>query len=166
MGKRRRGGTDGDANNHNSSPGVSVPSSHAAMAPGALLQDVDMADVGGVKPRDTTMAMATPVAAEDAIQNGGTPSAVPAGMQIYWNLSSLKMVVRESAAAALVQELTGAQDNFVANGGQRGAAEVWCTVDPVLSHSIPVHVKSLSQILRNTLINTAHLCKSDVSFSL
>jgi hypothetical protein len=132
MGKRRRGGIiDGDDNNHNSSPGVSVPSSHAAMAPGALLQDVDMADVGGVK----ATARTTPVAAaEDAIQNGKTPSAVPAGMQIYWNLSSLDMAVRESAAAALVQELKGAQDNFVANGGQGGAAEVWCTLDPIPSH--------------------------------
>ena len=140
MGKRRRGGIDGDANNnHNSSTGVSVPSSHAAMAPGALLQDVDMADVGGVKPRDTATARTTtPVAAaQDAIQNGKTPSAVPAGMQIYWNLSSLDMAVRESAAAALVQELKGAQDNFVANGGQGGAAEVWCTVDPIPSYPYP-----------------------------
>lgn len=125
--------------NHNSSTGVSVPSSHVAMAPGALLQDVDMADVGGVKPWDTTTAMATPVAAEDAIQNGKTPSAVPAGMQIYWNLSSLNMAVRESAAAALVQELKSAQDNFVANGGQGGAAEVWCTVDPIPSLSVLSH---------------------------
>lgn len=136
MGKRRRGGIDGDDSNHNSSPGVSVPSSHTAMAPGALLQDADMADVGGVNPRDTAMAAPVAAAAGGSTQNGLTPSAVPAGMQIYWNLSSLDMAVRESAAAALVQELKGAQDNFVANGGQGGAAEVWCMVDPIPSLSM------------------------------
>lgn len=99
-------------------PELSNHGHEAAMAPGPLLPEM--------------MTMSAP-SAMDVDRAGGAEAAVnaanqslsPVGMQIYWNLSSLDMAVREAAALALVRELRVQQEEFAAGGGRGGAAEVW-----------------------------------------
>lgn len=70
--------------------------------------------------------MAVPVSEMARTDEAGT--AKPVGMQIYWNLSSLDLSVREAAVVALVHELRAAQDGFESGGGQVGAEEVIAVV--------------------------------------
>ena len=90
------------------------PGHDAAMAPGPLLPDAM-----------NFAAMVRPAEAVAASANAANQSLNPVGMQIYWNLSSLDMAVREAAALALVRELRAKQDEFAAGGGRGGVAEVW-----------------------------------------
>lgn len=59
-----------------------------------------------------------------SVAKAANQSLNPVGMQIYWNLSSLNMAVREAAALALVDELRAKQEEFEAGGGQGGVSEV------------------------------------------
>jgi DNA polymerase phi len=85
------------------------------MAPGPLLPEMmkiaAMERVGG---------------GDDVVSgtNSANQSLTPVGMQIYWNLSSMNMTVREAAALALVRELREKQEEFTAGGGRGGIAEV------------------------------------------
>lgn len=84
------------------------------MAPGPLL------------PETTSIAVMERLGGDEAAgaANSANQSLNPVGMQIYWNLSSLNMAVREAAALALVRELREKQDEFAAGGGRGGVAEV------------------------------------------
>jgi DNA polymerase phi len=93
----------------------------AAMAPGPLLP-MEAMSVAVERPGG---AGETEAGAAGAAANR---SLSPVGMQIYWNLSSLSMAVREAAALALVRELRAKQDEFAAGGGRGGVAEVWPAV--------------------------------------
>lgn len=93
----------------------------ATMAPGPLLPDSSVV----VATRWTTGGEVAMV--DDAGESAAkvaNQSLNPVGMQIYWNLSSLKMAVREAAAVALVGELRANQEDFVSSGSEEGIGEV------------------------------------------
>lgn len=93
--------------------------SEVAMAPGPWVPHVTSVGVMGRVGEEEETGVAGENAASAANQ-----SLNPVGMQIYWNLSSLNMAVREAAALALVDELRAKQEEFVGGGGQGSVSEV------------------------------------------
>lgn len=93
--------------------------SEIAMAPGPWVpHSISVGVVGRMGGDDETDV------AGGSVAKAANQSLNPVGMQIYWNLSSLNMAVREAAALALVDELRAKQEEFEAGGGQGGVSEV------------------------------------------